>query len=683
MPEKILVTTALPYANGSIHLGHVLEGIQADIWVRFQRAIGNTCYFFCADDTHGTPIMLAATKAGVTPDEFIQKVHKEHFTDLTAFGIEYNNYYTTNSPENKELAEEIYLKLKEKGNITARNIEQTYCEHDKMFLPDRFIKGTCPKCGAKEQYGDSCEVCGATYDPTDLKEPHCAICGNVPVLKESKHLFFRLQDYQNELKTWIESKDRLVEGAKKKILEWFGSGLKEWDISRDGPYFGFQIPGEENKYFYVWLDAPIGYMAASKKYFENNPDEFNELWKGDNSRIVHFIGKDILYFHGLFWPAMLMGAEFNTPTKLHVHGFMTVGGEKMSKSRGTFINASTFAKYNDTEHFRYYMAARLGPGMDDVDISFEDFLSRVNSDLIGNLVNIVSRVSTSLLDKLDRTLGTLDKDGIQLLELLISKKEEIQNHYEDKQYHRVIREITSLGDSVNKYVNDRAPWVSIKTDPEETRKVITVALNAARILFTYLYPVVPNATKRLYTMLGIEEEPGFHLLKKHIENIKIGGYVSLSNRPNEKSIQAMIDDTKAEYEKANQANEKTNKTKQANGVQTKMEEKEEGIISIEDLTKVELRVGLIEEANHVEGADKLIQVTVNLGEKGKKNVFAGIKSAYSPEDLVGLKVVVVANLKPRKMKFGMSEAMLLASGNAETLSLFVPHKNANPGDLLK
>lgn len=679
MSEKILVTTALPYANGSIHLGHVLEGIQADIWVRYQKAIGNTCYFFCADDTHGTPIMLAASKAGMTPEAYIINVHKEHYRDLTSFGIEYDNYYTTNSEENRIFAEEIYLKLKAKGNISERIIQQTYCEHDKMFLPDRFIKGVCPKCSAKDQYGDSCEVCGATYSPTDLKEPHCAICNSVPILKESKHLFFRLQDYQEQLKVWIEEEGRLQEGAKKKLLEWFGAGLQEWDISRDGPYFGFPIPGEENKYFYVWLDAPIGYMASSRNYFKNNKDEFDLFWRRGEGKIVHFIGKDILYFHGLFWPAMLMGADFSTPTRLNVHGFMTVAGEKMSKSRGTFVNATTFIKYNDSEHFRFYMAARLGSGMDDVDISFDDFLSRVNSDLIGNLVNIVSRVSTSILDKLDRMIGTVSNEGEIILQELLSKEDSIRTNFQERNYHKVMREIAALGDIVNKYVNDRAPWILIKTDPDKAREVVTTALNAAKILFIYLYPVIPKSTKKLFQLLGINEEPSYKLLSQRIENVKLKPYTPISQRANEKGIQSMIEETKEAFEKS----QKDSPTPTVQSTANLTEVNQDGTIGIEDLGKVDLRVGLITESSHVEGADKLVNVKVDLGEKGIKNIFAGIKIAYSPEDLLGLKVVVVANLKPRKMKFGMSEAMLLASGSGESLSLFVPHRNANPGDPLK
>lgn len=687
MTERILVTTALPYANGSIHLGHVLEAIQADIFVRFQRAIGNECYFFCADDTHGTPIMLAASKAGVGPQEFIQKVHSEHYKDLTSFGISYNNYYTTDSPENQSLANEIYLKLKMKGDILPKNIKQAYCEHDKMFLPDRFIKGTCPKCGAKDQYGDSCEVCGATYTPTDLKEPKCAICGNIPIEKESKHLFFQLANYESKLKEWVSKEGRLIEGAKKKLDEWFATGLKDWDISRDGPYFGFPIPEEENKYFYVWLDAPIGYMASSLNYFEkkiNHPDLFPFFWKEGKGRIIHFIGKDILYFHALFWPAMLMGSGFTTPDTIHVHGFMTVNGEKMSKSRGTFVNASTFVRYNDPEHFRYYMAARLGSGMEDVDISFNDFVTRVNSDLIGNLVNILSRVSGSLLNKLDRKLSNLDEEGHKLIQTLLERKDEIQKQFQDRNYQKVVREITQLGDIVNKYINDKAPWQLIQSNPDKTRTVITNACNAGFILFTYLYPITPIISKKVYELLKVNDEPSFLLLNKRIENVQLPPYQTLSNRASEKGIEAMIEDTKKEVSPTvntkipSHSTNPTVPTSSLNSANTN-----DKTITIEELQKVELRVGAILQAESVEGADKLLRLTVDLGPLGLKNVFAGIKSSYKPEDLVGLKVVVVANLKPRKMKFGISEAMLLATGEEGKLTLFCPHRDANPGDLLR
>ncbi|TGK81720.1 methionine--tRNA ligase [Leptospira noumeaensis] len=681
MSKNILVTSALPYANGSIHLGHVLEAVQTDIWVRFQKLVGNNCYLFCADDTHGTPIMIAAKKAGKTPESMIEEVQAEHYKDLTSFGVSYDNYYTTNSEENKKFSESIYLTLKKKGHIVARNIEQSYCEHDKMFLPDRFIKGTCPKCGSKDQYGDSCEVCGTSYSPKDLKDSYCSICGTTPVLKESKHLFFKLQDFQSQLQTWIEEGSRMNEGAQKKLKEWFTSGLQEWDISRDGPYFGFAIPEEENKYFYVWLDAPIGYMASAMNFLKDEK-KFNEFWKDGKGEIVHFIGKDILYFHGLFWPAMLMGSDYQTPSQLNVHGFLTVNGEKMSKSRGTFVNASTFAKYLDVEHFRFYLACRLGSGMEDVDISFDDFVSRVNSDLIGNLVNLVSRVSTSILDKMDRKLGALSVEGKSLVTELLSKEGEIREAYESRNYSKVMREITGLGDKVNKYVNDYAPWNLIKTDVEKAREVVTTSLNCAKILFTYLAPVTPKIVSSVAQLFQVENL-SFLNLKGTLENQVLGPYQMLSKRVEEKNISLMIEETKEAFLKANPEKTKSEPGKTAPTTAGATTVSEDGFITIDELAKVELRVGQIIEANPVEGADKLLFVKVNLGEKGIKNVFAGIKASYTAEELVGKKVVVVANLKPRQMKFGLSEAMLLASGKDKTLSLFVPDRDAAPGDLLK
>ena len=674
--RKLLVTTALPYANGSIHLGHMLEGVQADIWVRYQKLMGNECYFFCADDTHGTPVMLAAKKEGISPEELVSKIHKEHYQDLTGFYIEYDNYYSTNSPENRHFSEEIYNSLKKKSHIAEREIEQSYCEHDKMFLPDRFIKGTCPKCSAKEQYGDGCEVCGSNYSPKDLVDSHCAICGNTPGLKKSKHLFFKLQDFQKELSAWIENPDHVQEGVRNKLNEWFSQGLQEWDISRDGPYFGFEIPGETNKYFYVWLDAPIGYMASSKNYFKDNP-LFDEFWKSGDGEIVHFVGKDILYFHALFWPAMLLGGDYKTPNRVNVHGFITVNGEKMSKSRGTFIKASTFLKYLDPEHFRFFIASKLNDTLDDIDLNFSDFSSKVNSDLVGNFINILSRTGTSILDKLDRQLGTLSAEGNTLITTLLEAKSEIIKNYEEKNYSKVMKEIAHLGDLVNKYVNDKAPWNLVKTDKEEARQVVTAAINSARILGIYLQPVIPKISEKIFKILGLNSKISFSDLEKNLENVKILPYEMLSQRVDEKAITTMLEENK---ESQKETKTVTPPTKPSD---SKPETNGTGLININDLTKVELRVGLIKEANHVEGADKLLNVKVDLGEKGIKNVFAGIKSAYKPEELIGMKVVVVANLEPRKMKFGMSEAMLLATGKEETLSLFIPHRNANPGDILK
>lgn len=643
--------------------------------------------------------MLAARKEKITPEQLIERVGQEHYTDLTSFGINYDNYDSTHSKANQEISKDIYLKLKEKGHISKRSIEQAYCEKDRMFLPDRFIKGTCPNCNSKNQYGDNCEVCGATYNPKDLIDSHCTLCGTPPVVKNSDHIFFKLGNFHKkteqsnvdfDLQSWIETSEAVSEseGVKKKLKEWFDAGLQDWDISRDGPYFGFEIPSEKNKYFYVWLDAPVGYMASSKNFFEKNfpnePNKFDSFWKDKNSEIVHFIGKDILYFHTLFWPAMLEGSGYRSPSKIHVHGFIGVNGEKMSKSRGTFIKAKTFAKFLDAEHLRFYLAAKLGPGMDDIDLSFDDFVNKVNADLVGNLINSVSRVSTTILDTLDRTLGTVSEEGLALLEEILTqpvktgtRDDSIQNiiktAYEQRNYAKVMREITRLGDRVNRYVNDNAPWKLIKENPEKAREIVTAVLNASRFLAIYLYPVVPKISEQIYKLLNLKGSPEFKDLDKSriLEKTKINPYEMITKRVDEKAIKVMLEENKqSEHPKKEEIPKSSNK--------------EEGIeISIEELSKVELRVGEIVEAKPVEGADKLVNVKVDLGELGIKNVFAGIKIAYQPENLKGLKVVVVANLKPRKMKFGISEAMLLASGEGESLSLFVPHKDAKPGDRLK
>lgn len=664
--KKILVTTALPYANGPIHLGHLLEGVQADIWVRFQKSIGNECYFFCADDTHGTPIMLAARKENITPEELIERIHKEHYRDLTSFLIEYNNYYTTNSSENKFFSEKIYLSLKQKGNISERDVEQSYCEHDKMFLPDRFIKGSCPKCKSQDQYGDGCEVCGSNYSPKDLVDSKCALCGNKPVLKFSKHLFVKLNDFADELQKWLLDTNHIAESARNKVLEWFHAGLQEWDISRDAPYFGFKIPGEKDKYFYVWLDAPIGYMASSKNFFKEN-SIFDEFWSSTNTELVHFIGKDILYFHALFWVALLLGSGYRVPSRINVHGFMTVNGEKMSKSRGTFIKAETYMKHLDPEHFRFYMASKLNDSIEDLDLNFKEYESKVNSELIGNLVNIVSRVGTSIADKLDRKLGTLDEESAQKLKEVTSLKNSIKVHFEEKNYSKAIREIAKAGDLVNKYINDNAPWNLIKTDIEKTRNIVTFAMNASKVIAIYLLPVVPKISQKVFKLLNLPENTNYTNIDSILENCKINVYEHLSKRVDSKAIDAMIEESKEKK----QESEKSKVLEQS------------GMIQITDLAKVELRVGLIKEATEVTGSDKLLNLKVDLGSKGIKNVFAGIKMAYKPSDLIGLKVVVVANLAPRKMKFGISEAMILASGQDANLSVFMPHKDANPGDLLK
>lgn len=673
--KKILVTSALPYANGPIHLGHLVEYIQTDIWVRFQKLMGHEVYYFCADDTHGTPIMLSAQKQNKTPEQLIEEVHKEHYRDLTLFEVEFDNYYTTNSPENKELSETIYLRAKEKGYIYKKNVTQLYCPKDKMFLPDRYVKGTCPKCGAKEQYGDSCENCGTSYRPSDLLDAKCAICGTKPIEKEEEHIFFKLSAFQDFLKEWLTG--RVDESVKNKMYEWLNQGLKDWDISRDGPYFGFEIPGEKNKYFYVWLDAPIGYMASSFNYFRKTGKEylFDEFWNETHENktyIYHFIGKDIIYFHTLFWPAILKSANFRTPSAVFVHGFLTINGEKMSKSRGTFVKATSYLKHLDPQALRYYYASRLSNTLDDIDLTINDFILKYNSSVVGNFANIFSRCA-KLLEKLNNQFSEkISEEGKQLIQFALKNKNDIIKFYEGRNFQRVIRIIEEIGSEINRYITEKEPWVLIKNDPEKTRQIITDIFNAGWILSIYLYPVLPSFSKGIWEFLNIpvDYSNDFNSISDSIENQillppnhKIHQYRHLATRIQKEQVERMFLEEKQEQ-------------------QTIQEKKETNYITIEELNKIELKIGKIIEAREVEGSDKLLQLKVDIGEEKPRNVFAGIKKYYKPEEIIGMKVVVVTNLKPRKMKFGTSEAMLLAATDDYTLSLIIPHKDIKEGSRL-
>jgi len=526
--RKILVTSALPYANGSIHLGHLVEYIQTDIWVRFQRLIGNDCYYMCADDTHGTPIMISARKQNISPEELISKMYAEHLRDFNAFRINFDNYYSTNSEENRELAEYIYSKAREKGAIYEKEIEQYYCEGDGMFLPDRMIKGICPRCKAEDQYGDNCEACSATYDPTELISPFCSICGAKPVIKKSTHYYFKLSNFTNELKEWV-SQDHLRPEIKNKLEEWFTQGIRDWDISRDAPYFGFKIPGTENKYFYVWLDAPIGYIATTKNWCKAKGMNFDEIWHGKNFEIHHFIGKDILYFHTLFWPAMLMVSGFSTPRKVNIHGFLTVNGEKMSKSRGTFINAADYLKYVDPEFLRYYYAAKLGAGVDDLDLNLSDFVFRINSDVLGKVVNIGSRLGKIVNKKLNNTLGEIDEQGANILDEMRKILPKIAQFYETLDYNKAMREIMPLADVINKYINDTAPWELVKTDEKRAQTVCTVGLNGLYLLAGMLKPVLPRIAEGVEKFLNVPAIT-WDNLKNTITQHKINEYERLAER---------------------------------------------------------------------------------------------------------------------------------------------------------
>ena len=687
MARKILVTSALPYANGSIHLGHLVEYIQTDIWVRFQKMQGHTVHYVCADDTHGTPIMLRAEKEGITPEALIDAVHKEHSADFKEFLVEFDNYYSTNSDENKVLSQTIYKKLDANNKIAKKTIEQFYDPVKNMFLPDRFIKGECPKCHAKDQYGDSCEVCGATYNPTELINAYSAVSGAAPVRKETEHYFFKLSECEEFLKAWTRSGTLQGEAANK-MGEWFASGLNDWDISRDAPYFGFEIPDAPGKYFYVWLDAPIGYMASFKKLCATKGLDFDEYWAKDSTtELYHFIGKDILYFHALFWPATLEYSGYRTPTQIFAHGFLTVNGEKMSKSRGTFITARSYLDHiKNPEYLRYYYAAKLNSSMEDIDLSLDDFVARVNSDLVGKYVNIASRASPFLtklnggclaeseLNKYcNEDFGIFyDKEiHIDYLEDWRERRHVIASHYEVREYAKAIREIMSMADEINVFFNSREPWKFSKdgsaVSQDKARWVCSIVMEGFRLLTIYLKPILPKIAEQAEHFLNIRSsmwsDADSFLPAGHAINV----YQHLMNRIDPKEIEAMTEANK-ENLIATPTIVKT-ASPAAAPLLAPSDAPEAEYITIDDFTKVDLRIAKIVNAEHVEGADKLLKLTLDIGEATDsgnpitRQVFAGIKSAYDPATLVGRLTVMVANLAPRKMKFGMSEGMVLAASD--------------------
>ncbi len=547
-PRKILVTAALPYANGEIHLGHVLEYVQADIWTRFQKMRGHECRYFCADDTHGTPIMISARAQNISPEELIKGAYERHSADLADFQVEFDNFYSTHSPENKVFSEEFFLKMKKKNHIVLKTIKQAYCEHDKMFLPDRFVKGTCPKCGAEEQYGDSCDVCAATYAPGDLKDPHCSICKNPPTTRDSEHIFFKLNDYKDFLKDWLPGHTQ--KEINNKMLEWFGEDLRDWDISRDDPYFGFEIPGHPGKYFYVWVDAPIGYISSTKNWCDRNGRDYKEFWSNPEAEIHHFIGKDIIYFHTLFWPAMLKAAEYNLPTKVNVHGFVKINGEKMSKSKGTFINARTYLKHVDPMYLRYYYASKLSNRVDDIDLNISDFISRVNSELIGKITNLASRGAQMLNKKLDGTTSTLDDLGQEKVKWAQSKSEVIAEHFENLEYSKAIIEIRDIAEGANKYFDEHEPWKLIKTDPIKTKQILTTIINMFRIMAIYLKPVMPEYSKNVEALLNEKTPFTWNSAQEVLENRAINAYTHLATRLEQKQFDTMIQEELSKSSKA-------------------------------------------------------------------------------------------------------------------------------------
>jgi methionyl-tRNA synthetase len=669
-PRKILITSALPYANGPTHLGHMLEYIQTDIWSRFQKLRGHETYYVCADDAHGTPIMLNAQKQGITPEEMVAAVSFERQRDFADFNIKFDNYHSTHSEENKELSSLIYTRLNDAGFIKKRTIEQLFDPEKSIFLPDRFVTGTCPSCDSIDQNGDSCDSCGATYSPTELKDPKSVMSGATPVLKDSEHFFFDLPAFEGMLKEWLHS-GSIQEEMANKLQEWFTDGLQQWDISRDAPYFGFEIPGEPGKYFYVWLDAPIGYMASFKNLCNKTDLNFEEFWGEDSkAELYHFIGKDIIYFHSLFWPAMLDGAKFRKPTNVFAHGFVTVNGAKMSKSKGTFIKARTYLDHLNPEYLRYYFAAKLNSGITDFDLNLEDFAQRVNSDLVGKVVNIASRCAGFITKKFDGKLSDTILEPALLTEFQ-DASESIANSYENREFGRAIREIMSLADKANQFIDTNAPWVLIKNEEtqEQAHQVCSLGINLFRLLMVYLKPVLPQMAQNVEAFLN--EELTWESAKTQLTGHEITKFKALMQRVEMDKVNTMLEESKESLEA------KPHTVLESNGELAKDPIADE--IEFDDFAKIDLRVALIAKAEHVKGADKLLKLTLDLGGETRQ-VFAGIKSAYQPEDIEGKLTVMVANLKPRKMRFGMSEGMVLAAGpGGKEIHILNPDEGSKPG----
>ena len=673
--RKILVTSALPYANGPIHLGHLLEYIQTDIWTRFQNSRGNLCTYVCADDAHGTAIMLRAEQEGITPEALIDRVRIEHHEDFKNFHIHFDNYHSTHSEENRYFSELIYTRLRDTGHIARRDVEQMFDPEKGIFLADRFIKGTCPECKADDQYGDNCEKCSATYSPTELINPRSAISGATPVLKTSEHYFFKLPDFQQFLAEWTQD-GRLQDEVANKLKEWFSIDLQEWDISRDAPYFGFEIPDAPGKYFYVWLDAPIGYLASFKNLCDQRPDlNFDDYWKPDSeAEVYHFIGKDIVYFHALFWPAMLEGANFRTPNSVYCHGFVTVNGAKMSKSRGTFIKARTYLDHLNPEHLRYYFAAKLTSRVDDLDLNLEDFVFRVNSDLVGKLVNIASRCA-GFVKKGGGVLGKMSEPA--LYQRFVDAGEKIAADYERREYGRAMRQIMELADEANTWINDQAPWVVAKQEGQDAlvQGICSTGINLFRVLMVYLTPVLPKMSQTTADFLKIDSMDWQSRIQP-LEDHAIETFKPMMQRVDDKEIEALLEASREDV-----AKELALQTGAEEVVQEDSPLQKEPIaaeINFDDFMKVDLRIAKIIKCEAVPKANKLLKLTLDLGGE-TRTVFSGIKSAYKPEELEGKLTVMVANLAPRQMKFGLSEGMVLAAGDGSDIYILEPHEGAQPG----
>lgn len=650
MADPILVTSALPYANGSLHLGHLLEAIQTDMFVRFLKMTGQDAVYMCADDTHGTPIEINARRTGMAPEAFIARYYDEHQRDYADFQVAFDCFYSTNSPENRRHSEYIFEQLRQQGHIVTRPVKQYYCETDGRFLPDRFIRGTCPnaKCRAAEQYGDVCEVCGSTYNPTDLQDPHCAICGSTPVMRESTHYFFTLGAYEAFLRDWVHTPGRLQPETRRFLDTWLDEGLRDWDVSRDGPYFGFKIPGEENKYFYVWLDAPVGYIATTEKFCQDTGRDFDAYWHNPKATIYHIIGTDIVYFHTLFWPAMLKGAGYTLPSKVLVHGFLTVNGERMSKSRGTFINARTYLDHLDPQYLRYYYAAKLNGRPEGLDLNFEDFVNRVNADLVNKIANLVSRVVPFVTRQFDGRIGQLEAQVQPLIDDIRSRIPRIRESYERLETNRAMQEIVVIAEIANKYFQDAAPWEVVKQDRQAAQAICTFAVNCCRTVAALIKPVLPQYAADVETILRIAPLTFDDAARFDLQDHDLGQFQRLIERVDPARIEAMLAASATAPETPPPA---TTTPVEALAPQ----------ISFDEFAKIDLRVATVLQAESVAGADKLLRLRVDLGNE-QRTIFAGIRQSYGPEELVGKQVIVVANLQPRTMRFGVSEGMLLAAG---------------------
>jgi methionyl-tRNA synthetase len=675
----MLVTSALPYANGAPHLGHVVEYVYSDIWVRFQKLRGHDCVYVCATDTHGTPTMLKAREEGITPEELIARIGAQQVRDFGDFGIGFDNFHTTHSSESRELTEQVYLALRERGYIRRESIRQAYDEQAQMFLPDRYVRGTCPNCGALDQYGDACEVCGHTYSPADLIDPVSVLSGTKPVQRESEHLFFRLSAFEPMLREWTGS-ERLQPAVSAKLAEWFEAGLKDWDISRDAPYFGFEIPGEPGKYFYVWLDAPIGYPASFLNLCRKRADlDFDRYWRpGGDTELYHFIGKDIVYFHTLFWPAVLHGAGYRTPTAVYVHGFLTVNGQKMSKSRGTLIAARTWLDHLPAEYLRYYLASRLGAGIDDLDLNLDEFSAKINADIVGKLVNIASRCAGLLARVADGRLSARLPEP-QLYEEFVAAGEQVASAYDGRDYAAAVREIMQLTDRANLYIDRHKPWLAARDAArgEEVQAVCTQGINLFRVLMQYLKPVMPQLAASAEEFLAATAARWDDIAAPLVDR-KLRPYAPLATRVDPAAVRALLT-ASSESLKPTAAPPRAAATAAPASDAAPPQPR----ISIDDFAKLDLRVARIEAAERVDGADKLLRLTVDLGGE-RRTVYAGIRAAYEPESLVGRLTVLIANLEPRKMRFGTSEGMVLAAGpGGADIFLIAPDAGAAPGMKVK